>query len=432
MVDTHANSSYLARVLLLLAVLVSALLLGVFLFLRRDNITTHGIASGIASYVSPTSNGKMHYVSPTGKDNGDGSQRHPFKTIQKAADEAIPGTTIHVAPGNYPYPIVSRVSGTATARITFISDTTWGAKIRSTGTFTWENWGNYVDIIGFDVSGDGRDGILNRGSYVRIIGNHVHDIPASPCTSNGGAGIDDGIYPARDDDAINNVVNDIGPKGTSCNFVHGIYHSSFGGHIWNNIAFRNAGYGIHLWHAANAVTVGNNLVFANGQGGILIGAGDAPGGVTADNCLIVNNIAIYNGKSGIYEHGHTGTHNHYLNNLLYGNAINLSLQNGNVAIRTIIANPQFVDYRSDGSGDYHLTPTSPAIDAGTNIGAPTTDIEGISRPQGKAWDIGPYEYTGIKLYRDAQMLACSGDGRIDPLTKTEQSAHDNTRLERTH
>jgi hypothetical protein len=34
---------------------------------------------------------------------------------------------------------------------------------------------------------------------------------------------------------------------------------------------------------------------------------------------------------------------------------------------------------------------SPAIDAGTSAGAPTTDQRGIPRPYGKAVDIGAYE-----------------------------------------
>ena len=33
---------------------------------------------------------------------------------------------------------------------------------------------------------------------------------------------------------------------------------------------------------------------------------------------------------------------------------------------------------------------------GTNIGAPTTDRDGVPRPQGKAWDIGPYESVSKK------------------------------------
>jgi predicted outer membrane repeat protein len=39
-----------------------------------------------------------------------------------------------------------------------------------------------------------------------------------------------------------------------------------------------------------------------------------------------------------------------------------------------------------------LASTSPAIDAGTNTGCPTTDARGVSRPQGTSCDIGAYEY----------------------------------------
>jgi parallel beta-helix repeat protein len=54
-------------------------------------------------------------------------------------------------------------------------------------------------------------------------------------------------------------------------------------------------------------------------------------------------------------------------------------------------NPQFVD---PASGDYHLHATSPAIDAGYNLGnLVINDFEGIIRPQGAGYDIGAYELT---------------------------------------
>jgi parallel beta-helix repeat protein len=42
-------------------------------------------------------------------------------------------------------------------------------------------------------------------------------------------------------------------------------------------------------------------------------------------------------------------------------------------------------------GDYHLQPGSPCIDAGTSMGAPTTDLDGRGRPCGAGVDMGVYE-----------------------------------------
>ncbi len=45
-----------------------------------------------------------------------------------------------------------------------------------------------------------------------------------------------------------------------------------------------------------------------------------------------------------------------------------------------------------GNGDYHLSPTSPAIDKGTPMDAPSVDLDGTPRPQGNGYDVGAYEY----------------------------------------
>ena len=45
----------------------------------------------------------------------------------------------------------------------------------------------------------------------------------------------------------------------------------------NNIVYRTSGWGIHLWHAPyHRLTIANNLVFNNANGGIVVGAGDGP------------------------------------------------------------------------------------------------------------------------------------------------------------
>ena len=44
------------------------------------------------------------------------------------------------------------------------------------------------------------------------------------------------------------------------------------------------------------------------------------------------------------------------------------------------------------SGDYHLSSTSACIDTGTSNGAPSTDYDGVTRPQGTGYDVGALEY----------------------------------------
>ncbi|MGD9048640.1 MAG: choice-of-anchor Q domain-containing protein, partial [Anaerolineae bacterium] len=50
--------------------------------------------------------------------------------------------------------------------------------------------------------------------------------------------------------------------------------------------------------------------------------------------------------------------------------------------------PAFVD---PDNGDYHIGPSSAAIDTGVNAGV-TTDIDGEGRPSGAGYDIGADEW----------------------------------------
>jgi hypothetical protein len=354
-----------------------------------------------------------YFVSTAGSDSNDGSAAHPWRTIQHASSLVTAGYTVHVAPGTYnvagpgTYPaqvtnaITTSASGTASARIRFISDVKWGAKIVTSNRsfYSWGVNGNYVDIVGFDITGDSMGGIRLNGSNQRALNNLVHDLGFLFCDGNGGAGIESNDYTASNNDIIGNVVHDIGTPG-GCQMVHGIYHSINGGYVQNNIVYRASSYGIHLWHAATNVVISNNTVFANGSassgGGILIGDGDSPGDVVNDNTVVTNNIIYANPKAGLREFCYSGqtcigNNNIYTNNLIYHNGTDVSLLFGHTASNTISADPQFVKYQADGSGDYHLQSTSPAIDKGTYLGAPLNDFDGGARPVGATWDIGAYE-----------------------------------------
>ena len=51
-----------------------------------------------------------------------------------------------------------------------------------------------------------------------------------------------------------------------------------------------------------------------------------------------------------------------------------------------------------------LLPGSPAIDAGSAVGAPATDQRGVPRPQGAGVDIGAFEYLSSPIFTGATML----------------------------
>jgi parallel beta-helix repeat protein len=353
-----------------------------------------------ASAQTPSTSIYHLYVSPTGSDSNTGSSSSPFKTISKAAAVAKPGTTVHVAPGTYYGNVATKTSGTSTNPIIFLSTTNWGAKVVGSGTEAmWTNNGNYVQIVGFDITGPGRLGILNYASNTLVAGNHIHNLTLSGgCTGSGGAGVVNATYSGSNGDVIGNVVHDIGTPG-GCNGVQGIYSSNAGGKIMNNIVYRVSAYGIHLWHAASGTIIANNTVFANGStgmgGGIVTGVGDSPGGVQLVNTKVVNNIVYNNPRASIMQYCYSGVScigsgNVVANNLVYGNGQGISMKVGS-ATNTVSANPQFVSYNPTGTGDYRLQSTSPAINKGTSNWAPATDFLGAARPSGGAFDIGAYE-----------------------------------------
>jgi len=352
---------------------------------------------------APGPAGQDYYVSPRGNDRSDGSGKHPWATIARASLSVSPGDTVHVLPGVYRGRVLTLASGSRNARVTYISDERWKAQIIGdiVDYSAWDNRGDYVDIIGFDVSGSGRTGLYNDASHVRLVRNHVHDLagPTSARCANGGAGIMHGNYSASDNDTIGNTVHDVGWTNAalclnSGSAVHGIYHANAGGHIANNLVFHNRAYGIHLWHAATGVVISANTVFNNGSSGLVVGAGGEPKGSRAENCLVANNIFVYNGRYGFVEGGNTGN-NQYISNLSFGNVLgSAQVQNGNVADRTINVDPLFEHYTGDSTGNYRLRRGSPALGVGNQYGGPPDDIEGRTRFGSSRIDLGAYQLTG--------------------------------------
>lgn len=140
----------------------------------------------------------------------------------------------------------------------------------------------------------------------------------------------------------------------------------------------------------------NNLVYNNG----VIGGGQADGirvggGTSANsptNTQIYNNVFYGNAHRGIaIDSGSVGTI--IRNNISFGNnqtAI-ANFSSTTTLSHNLTTNPLFVN---PSTFDFHLQSGSPAINAGTTIATFNTDFDGVLRPQGSAWDIGAYEFTG--------------------------------------
>lgn len=331
---------------------------------------------------------QMLHVSPAGREDAVGTSADPFATLGAAAAAAQPGTLIKVGDGVYQGSLKTQRSGTAEARIVYQAENPGRAKIvgQPDVEYAWRNDGDFVDIIGFDISGPNAGGILETGSHVRVLNNNVHGFAQGSCITTYSQD-----YALTNVDIIGNTVHGCG----SSSLEHGIYVGHTGGVVTDNLSYGNAGYGIHCWHNCNELTISNNVLFANGGGGLIIGQGDSPnfGRVPADNFIVANNIVVYNGESGIQETGATGNFNRFLNNLVFGNeGPGMDIRTG-LELGTVTADPEFVNYQTDGSGDYHLRDSSPAIDAGTDVGGSPRAIDGTPRPQGERWDIGAYERT---------------------------------------
>lgn len=341
------------------------------------------------------------YVSPNGADGNPGTAAQPFRSLARAARAVTAGTTVIVAPGTYSGGFRTNASGQANARIAFVSSQKWGAKIvppaNSPNRIAWDNRGSHVDIVGFDIDGSVHrsgvrwsHGIYSAGSYDTIRNNRIAHIAQSiACTSAGGAAIGvDSYYKGVQADITANLVHDIGPAG--CRFVQGIYVST-SGRVRNNVVYRVAACGIHLWHDARNVIITNNTVTTSGTG-IVVGGGDfyfAKG--PSDNTAVYSNIVVDN-KMGISEQGQTGLNNTYRNNLVYRNTTyNWRLKNNLRHTATVTADPRFVVDSLVNPG-YRLSSASPAIGRATAELADSSDFEGKPRNAQSGYDIGAFQH----------------------------------------
>jgi hypothetical protein len=195
-----------------------------------------------------------------------------------------------------------------------------------------------------------------------------------------------GVYVADFSGTINrNIIR--GNQATRGN-GGGVYAVNFSGNLNNNLIVKNVADstgGIYAAYFDAGSTIINNTI-ADNVNTLL----DAVGGmqVSGVEAVLKNNIFWNNGDDDFFG-GLVGNTLAELSEETVGISYSLIDDYAGQA-SNIYTDPLFV---SAADNDYHLSDASPAIDAGTGDGAPSVDLDEISRPQGAAVDMGAYEST---------------------------------------
>ena len=221
------------------------------------------------------------------------------------------------------------------------------------------------EFINNEIYGNDAYGIYMTGNGFLVEGNYIHD--------NQGYGVHQ--YSSGQSNASNNVIrnnrihhnghNNRNPVGSAAL----ILSSGDNNVAYNNVITDHFGGGIQIYgYATTNAKAYNNTIVGN-QGSCIDIQNGSNGNNPAHDSIVRNNIC-YNNGSDIIDNGRS------------------SIISNNTSNAT---NPQFVNATS---ADFHLQATSPAIDAGLTLAIVTMDSVKISRPQGKGYDIGAYEYVG--------------------------------------
>ena len=236
-------------------------------------------ATALLAALTGAAHAETYYVAPNGSPRNNGSRAKPW-TLDRAVKQLKGGDTVIVRPGLYigGTTVPGSASGTKERPTVIKSEKKWQAVISGSarshglGTTTDCSW---VVFDGFEMMGND-NGISLNGPNNTVRNCWVHNNWAMGISGTNG-------------ETVENCVIEF--NGSHPHLHHGAYISGDGLQIRNNIVRRNSGYGLHLYPKVTNSVVANNVVYANGECGIIV---TCPHDGSGGNNLIVNNTVVNN------------------------------------------------------------------------------------------------------------------------------------------
>src|ERR687886_526280 len=339
---------------------------------------------------APTPAGTIYYVDKAlGNDNNPGTEKRPFSTIRKAAENLSPGDAVYVKNGTYDEGwdgVKITRSGNSINWIIFKAFPEHRPLVTSThdGTFTVE--ANYIEINGFEIiqTTQGSGIHVGKGNHhTRVMNNIIHH-----CGCGGISGQETDYLHIEGNITHHNAFT----SPWQCSGISIYQAKAFD----NKSGFHNVIRG-NISYSNDNVVVRNNTIFKNLKTSQLDGQLNGElSTLFSSNILIFNNIVYSNNMSKQAFIDDYSNNNYWDYNLAYQG--NIQVKNGHSGavlgshnLRDV--DPQFINPSIEPAvANFHLQPTSPAIDAGTSMNVASTDFDGNTRPSGSRYDIGAYEF----------------------------------------
>jgi Right handed beta helix region len=374
-----------------------------------------------------------YYVATTGSDSNTCAQARNTSTPRAtpasgAACLTAPGDVLQIRGGTYASQLFESnigTSGTSWANpVTIMSYPGETATLRpstSQGNVARFRDGSRAYIILDRLVLDGINAGGGAGGSVVSCGSTSHHLRVSNSEIKNGEG--NGVLCGGTNHEFINLKVHHNGLSTAYTNSNGMYMYTDNTVIDGGEFYHNECYGVRFLDSDSTKSADNNIVrnakvYSNGYGKGLSGAsvcGSGGGGIVLgnDNNSAYNNL-VYGNLSGIEVMWGTPSATKIYNNTIYNNTPgggiiigsaatdtavtnNIVWANGgtisNSGTRTVLqtnlmTNPLFVNAAAL---DFNLLPTSPVIDAGTTLATVSTDKDGVSRPQGSAYDIGARE-----------------------------------------